>query len=335
MPTACKLPRTPCAAARVRLLADVPRVVPRVPYPAGLYVTVRVCCPRPLLSQVSKQDSRWGDGRQQDSQEFLNSLLEALQVRRVCVCVCVCVCVWCVEWRGGRCSRQGGAGWAAWAHGIHVQRSEGLGPCRRQELLVLAIPNGPPPAHALYPPYLVLPLFPSPLHPPHNPTSPRACRTTAPGYTFTYFLTMNVPPPPTHTHTYTLPHPPPTQSECNRITSKPVYKELQGKGSEEVQAAEAYVYARTWNDSIVDDTFGGLTQSTLQCLACKRTSHTFEPFLGLAVPIPQAAGAGACGAACVCVCVSDWPRMRVRVRACVCGHANAGLGPERRWQRAA
>ncbi|KAG2435535.1 hypothetical protein HYH02_011829 [Chlamydomonas schloesseri] len=122
--------------------------------------------PSAFLRKVSKQDSRWGDGRQQDSQEFLNSLLEALQ------------------------------------------------------------------------------------------------------------------------------------SECNRITSKPVYKELQGKGSEEAQAAEAYAYARTWNDSIVDDIFGGLTQSTLQCLACKRISHTFEPSLGLAVPIPQAGADG-------CVSVAD------------------------------
>ncbi|GLI66505.1 hypothetical protein VaNZ11_010332 [Volvox africanus] len=76
------------------------------------------------------------------------------------------------------------------------------------------------------------------------------------------------------------------QAECNRIRVKPVYRELQGKGSEEAQAAEAYDYARTWNDSIVDDIFGGLTQSTIQCHACKRLSHTFEPFLGLAVPIP-------------------------------------------------
>lgn len=28
---------------------------------------------------MSKHDGRWGEGRQQDSQEFLHSLLEALQ----------------------------------------------------------------------------------------------------------------------------------------------------------------------------------------------------------------------------------------------------------------
>jgi hypothetical protein len=34
------------------------------------------------------------------------------------------------------------------------------------------------------------------------------------------------------------------QSESNRITAKPVYKELPGKGSEEQQAEEAEEYAR-------------------------------------------------------------------------------------------
>ncbi|KXZ48162.1 hypothetical protein GPECTOR_30g258 [Gonium pectorale] len=82
------------------------------------------------------------------------------------------------------------------------------------------------------------------------------------------------------------------RSECNRITTKPAYRELQGKGSEEAQAAEAYAYARSWNDSIVDDIFGGLTQSTIQCHACQRLSHTFEPFLGLALPIPSPGSGG-------------------------------------------
>jgi ubiquitin C-terminal hydrolase len=34
------------------------------------------------------------------------------------------------------------------------------------------------------------------------------------------------------------------QSESNRNTSKPVYKELLGKGTEEQQAEEAEAYAR-------------------------------------------------------------------------------------------
>jgi ubiquitin C-terminal hydrolase len=36
--------------------------------------------PRPFLEAVSSADERWGDGCQQDSQEFLHSLLEQLQV---------------------------------------------------------------------------------------------------------------------------------------------------------------------------------------------------------------------------------------------------------------
>lgn len=36
--------------------------------------------PNAFLRKVAKHDARWGDGRQQDSQEFLNSLLEVLQV---------------------------------------------------------------------------------------------------------------------------------------------------------------------------------------------------------------------------------------------------------------
>ncbi len=42
--------------------------------------------PSRFLRHVAKHDSRWGEGYQQDSQEFLHSLLEAL---RVSVCVAV------------------------------------------------------------------------------------------------------------------------------------------------------------------------------------------------------------------------------------------------------
>ncbi|GAX74474.1 hypothetical protein CEUSTIGMA_g1923.t1 [Chlamydomonas eustigma] len=79
------------------------------------------------------------------------------------------------------------------------------------------------------------------------------------------------------------------QKETNRITTKPVYKELDGRGSVEEQAAEAWRYAKTWNDSVIDDIFGGLMQSTIQCQVCKKESHCFEPFLDLAIPIPSSA----------------------------------------------
>jgi ubiquitin C-terminal hydrolase len=37
--------------------------------------------PTNFLNKVARYDSRWGEGRQHDSQEFLHSLLAALQVR--------------------------------------------------------------------------------------------------------------------------------------------------------------------------------------------------------------------------------------------------------------
>ena len=55
------------------------------------------------------------------------------------------------------------------------------------------------------------------------------------------------------------------QSECDRNTRKPQYRELKGNGSEAEQAQEAFEYARLWNNSIIDDIFGGLLQSTIVC----------------------------------------------------------------------
>lgn len=50
--------------------------------------------PRAFLHALSRADERWSRGCQQDSQEFLHSLLELLQVRaRVHACMrCVCMC---------------------------------------------------------------------------------------------------------------------------------------------------------------------------------------------------------------------------------------------------
>lgn len=53
--------------------------------------------------------------------------------------------------------------------------------------------------------------------------------------------------------------------DCDRNTRKPKYRELTGKGSEAEQAREATEYLRLWNDSVVDDVFGGLMQSTIRC----------------------------------------------------------------------
>jgi len=76
-------------------------------------------------------------------------------------------------------------------------------------------------------------------------------------------------------------------TECNRVKGKPQYKELQGKGTVEEQAAEARSYARSWQDSLVEDVFGGQLQSTVTCRRCHRQTHCFDPFLDLSVPIPK------------------------------------------------
>lgn len=82
------------------------------------------------------------------------------------------------------------------------------------------------------------------------------------------------------------------QVELNRVTSKPAYKQLEGKGTEEQQAAEAEAYARSWHDSIIDDIFGGQLQSTIDCQVCHHRSHCFEPFLDLMIPLPNTKTAG-------------------------------------------
>lgn len=40
------------------------------------------------------------------------------------------------------------------------------------------------------------------------------------------------------------------------------------------------------NDSIITDLFGGMLQSTVECMTCRHRSVCFDPFLDLPVPIP-------------------------------------------------
>jgi ubiquitin C-terminal hydrolase len=77
------------------------------------------------------------------------------------------------------------------------------------------------------------------------------------------------------------------QTELNRVKGKPRYQELKGVGTEEEQAAEAWEYARKWNDSVIDDIFGGLLQSTVECRSCQHPSNCFDKFLDLSIPIPS------------------------------------------------
>mmetsp|Transcript_41456 Transcript_41456/g.104208 ORF Transcript_41456/g.104208 Transcript_41456/m.104208 type:complete len:585 (+) Transcript_41456:167-1921(+) len=80
------------------------------------------------------------------------------------------------------------------------------------------------------------------------------------------------------------------QAELNRVKGKPRYQELKGQGTEEEQAAEAWEYAQKWNNSVIDDIFGGLLQSTVVCSACQHPSNCFDKFLDLSIPIPSRSG---------------------------------------------
>jgi ubiquitin C-terminal hydrolase len=53
----------------------------------------------------------------------------------------------------------------------------------------------------------------------------------------------------------------------------------------EEEATKAWDRYLKFNDSIITDIFGGLLQSTVQCLTCQHRSYAFDPFLDLSVPI--------------------------------------------------
>lgn len=78
------------------------------------------------------------------------------------------------------------------------------------------------------------------------------------------------------------------QSEGDRNLNKPKYRELVGKGSVAEQAAMAAAYAREWSDSWIDDAFGGLMQSTVECRRCGDQSFRFDTCLDVSVPLPSA-----------------------------------------------
>ena len=80
------------------------------------------------------------------------------------------------------------------------------------------------------------------------------------------------------------------QTELNRVKGKPPYKELKGEGSLNAQADEAWDYAHSRSNSVIQDIFAGQLQSTLQCPACGALSHTFDEFMDLSLPLPQKAG---------------------------------------------
>ena len=77
------------------------------------------------------------------------------------------------------------------------------------------------------------------------------------------------------------------REQCNRnADKKPKYRELDGKGSQAEQAEQALTYYKSWHDSIIDDIFGGLLESSITCSHCSHISYCFDPFLDLSVPVP-------------------------------------------------
>lgn len=53
----------------------------------------------------------------------------------------------------------------------------------------------------------------------------------------------------------------------------------------EMEAAQAWERYLKLNESVITDIFGGLLQSTIQCMTCMHKSHSFDPFLDISVPI--------------------------------------------------
>ena len=71
---------------------------------------------------------------------------------------------------------------------------------------------------------------------------------------------------------------------------KPPYKELKGEGSVSQQADEAWEYAHSRSNSVIQDIFAGQLQSTLQCPDCQAESHSFDDFMDLSLALPQQQG---------------------------------------------
>jgi len=74
------------------------------------------------------------------------------------------------------------------------------------------------------------------------------------------------------------------------VHGKPAYKELKGEGTVSQQADEAWEYAHSRSNSVIQDIFAGQLQSTLECPACHAVSHTFDEFMDLSLPLPQQSG---------------------------------------------
>lgn len=75
--------------------------------------------------------------------------------------------------------------------------------------------------------------------------------------------------------------------ELNRVTAKPVYKELPGFGDYTKVADEWFSYCERRDSSIVTDYFRGQLLTTIVCPRCKAESIACDTFLDLSLPIPS------------------------------------------------
>ena len=107
------------------------------------------------------------------------------------------------------------------------------------------------------------------------------------------------------------------QTELNRVKGKAPYKELKGEGTVSQQADEAWEYAHSRSNSIIQDIFAGQLQSTLECPACHALSHTFDEFMDLSLPLPQKASRNSRGGSTCTIQVKHCAVLGVQ-RAFVC-----------------
>ncbi|MCO5562653.1 hypothetical protein L7F22_016281 [Adiantum nelumboides] len=78
----------------------------------------------------------------------------------------------------------------------------------------------------------------------------------------------------------------------NKVKSRryvDIYREYESRPEDEL-AEITWNYHKSLNDSLIQDIFCGQLQSSIECSVCKRTSHCFDPFLDLSLPLPEHGG---------------------------------------------
>lgn len=74
--------------------------------------------------------------------------------------------------------------------------------------------------------------------------------------------------------------------DLNRVTARPVYKELSGFGDYTKVAEEWFSYCNKRDSSLVTDYFRGQLLTTIICSKCRAESIACDTFLDLSLPIP-------------------------------------------------